>query len=395
MNTTATAARTFEDLTDSQAAEITAKVAKLNKIADKLGVAPMTVRLENPRYGLPRILSEDAAALVDVYGPQHFHTDICDVVVDGVEPKLPGGWTFVAALERTDSGRNLVHTNRGGFAADWVHAGQGCGHCGKAIARVHTCVIESEAGELLQVGRACLADFLGHTLSEASLWRIAEAADADDDEWFTAAGPAGYPLAIVLGLAADSVAAAGFVRSGWDNTERASTVNAVRHMLAERVTPSETGKAIAADIVGWLTTVDPAGSDYLLNLTSVAAGDTVTDRQMGLTVSAVSAWEREQAKRIERAAAPDPVDAPEGATEVVGVVSSIKARENYYTGGTEWKMTVADDRGFRVWCSLPAALDSAEVGDRVRFTVTLTRSGDDRSFAFGKRPRKAEVLPAA
>jgi hypothetical protein len=29
---------------------------------------------------------------------------------------------------------------------------------------------------------------------------------------------------------------------------------------------------------------------------------------------------------------------------------------------------------------------------RVRFTVTVTRSKDDETFAFGKRPSKAQVI---
>jgi hypothetical protein len=95
-------------------------------------------------------------------------------------------------------------------------------------------------------------------------------------------------------------------------------------------------------------------------------------------------------------------------------------------------MLVKDDRGFKVWGSIPSCLQlfdievseeieadhverirnnghdvkhvdgkwilttqqqrSLDKGDRVRFTATVTPSNDDAKFGFYKRPTKAELV---
>ena len=90
------------------------------------------------------------------------------------------------------------------------------------------------------------------------------------------------------------------------------------------------------------------------------------------------------------------VECPEGRTVVEGKILSIKmVDDNFsYYGGQIAKAVVADDRGFRVYGTLPSSISGAEVGDRVRFTGTIERSAKDADFGFYKRPAKAEVLAA-
>ena len=83
---------------------------------------------------------------------------------------------------------------------------------------------------------------------------------------------------------------------------------------------------------------------------------------------------------------------PEGRVTVTGEVVGLAVRESAY--GVTLKMTVRDDRGFKVWVTVPSAIDP-ERGDRVSFVATLTASDDDKFFGFGKRPAKAEVLELA
>lgn len=86
-------------------------------------------------------------------------------------------------------------------------------------------------------------------------------------------------------------------------------------------------------------------------------------------------------------------DAPTGKVEVTGEVVSIKTEEyqaSYYTTVYTDKMTVKDDSGFKVYCTVPTSIDGVEVGQRVRFTVTP--SHNDQKFGIGKRPSKATIL---
>jgi len=88
-----------------------------------------------------------------------------------------------------------------------------------------------------------------------------------------------------------------------------------------------------------------------------------------------------------------------GKQTITGVVVSTKFVEGYYGGVT--KMLVKDDKGFKVWGSVPAALcdamnDEGEYldalkGRRVTFTATVEASNDDDKFGFFKRPTKAAI----
>lgn len=83
-------------------------------------------------------------------------------------------------------------------------------------------------------------------------------------------------------------------------------------------------------------------------------------------------------------------DVIEGRQVITGIVLAMKWQDSYY--GSTLKMMVQDDRGFRVWGSVPSSL-SPEREDRISFTATVEQS-DDTKFGFFKRPTKASVVNA-
>lgn len=83
-------------------------------------------------------------------------------------------------------------------------------------------------------------------------------------------------------------------------------------------------------------------------------------------------------------------DAPEGRITITGIILAFKWQYSQY--GDTLKMLVQDDRGFRVWGSVPASLDDAERESRVTFTATVQASDRDTKFGFFKRPAKAEII---
>ena len=92
----------------------------------------------------------------------------------------------------------------------------------------------------------------------------------------------------------------------------------------------------------------------------------------------------------------------EGKLTITGEVVSVKWKENAYGG--RLVMTVKDDRGFKVWGTVPASIQSVasltdptdfrqlDRGDRVAFKATVTKSDTDETFGFFKRPTEAVVL---
>lgn len=78
---------------------------------------------------------------------------------------------------------------------------------------------------------------------------------------------------------------------------------------------------------------------------------------------------------------------------VEGEVISVKERETRY--GWTTKMLVKDERGFKVWGTVPKSVrEEVERGSRVTFIANVKVSEDDESFGFFSRPRKAELLAA-
>lgn len=77
---------------------------------------------------------------------------------------------------------------------------------------------------------------------------------------------------------------------------------------------------------------------------------------------------------------------PTGRVAITGDVLTTKLQEGYY--GDTWKMLIKDDRGFKVWGSIPSSLDVSR-GDRVTFMAAVEPSEDDEKFGFFKRPTKA------
>lgn len=109
-------------------------------------------------------------------------------------------------------------------------------------------------------------------------------------------------------------------------------------------------------------------------------------------------------RAAEKASAPD---VPTGKQVITGTVIKTEVRDGAY--GTEYKLTVKDDRGFVLWGSIPSSLQLVDIerhdnettwtesrglrrGDRVAFSATVQRSDRDPKFGFYKRPTQAKVI---
>lgn len=80
----------------------------------------------------------------------------------------------------------------------------------------------------------------------------------------------------------------------------------------------------------------------------------------------------------------------EGKIVVTGEVVSTKFVDNQF--GSTYKMLVRDERGFKVFGSVPNNIYDVKRGQRVTFSATVTKSDSDNSFGFFSRPTKAGIL---
>ena len=96
------------------------------------------------------------------------------------------------------------------------------------------------------------------------------------------------------------------------------------------------------------------------------------------------------AKKAEREAleaAAQPV--PTGRVTVTGEILGFKTIDSQF--GSTLKMIVRDDRGFKVFGTVPRGLD-CDKGSRVTFVATVEPSREDKKFGYYSRPTKPAVL---
>ena len=152
-----------------------------------------------------------------------------------------------------------------------------------------------------------------------------------------------------------------------------------------------------------------AGEEKMLALAlslnrQIDATATLTDRQVeyfeSLYVRSLRSEERkERDRRAKEEAARVGLGAPRGKDiEVTGIVSSLKQYPNRYSsyGEPVHKMTVSLPGGARVFVTVPKTIvEDVQQGEKVRFGADFEapKREDDPMFAYGKKPRRAEILP--
>jgi hypothetical protein len=135
-----------------------------------------------------------------------------------------GGWRLLGRVDRLPDGRPLVARTPGteGIALPDIRDAGDCDHCRKVRVRTETFLVANLDGRVSQVGRNCLADFLGHD-PKAAL-RQAQLIDEFTSTWGTGAwGPTPellYDTAAVLALAARVASHGGYL-----GTTKAAEIN--------------------------------------------------------------------------------------------------------------------------------------------------------------------------
>jgi len=108
----------------------------------------------------------------------------------------------------------------------------------------------------------------------------------------------------------------------------------------------------------------------------------------------VAAREEEERAYNERKQ-PIPTELAEGRSTFTGRIIAVFDRDSYY--GVVTKMIFEDDRCFKLYCTVPAALMDDYSKDElrgaiIRFDAALCISDDDETFGFAKRPTKVEMI---
>lgn len=293
------------------------RFAKLVKRANRIGVTPPTY---TELRQVPKVVKESVAG---------HDEDGHDIMVERVimmhhlaifNPNVVvSGWEFMAKLEHTEEG-NILHTLPGKTVPhQYRECDAWCDHCKTRRRRNDTFVLHfaGTPDSILwkQVGRNCLADFLGRDAEKYadaaemyySLDQLAAASEGEGEGGFGSGGGSDYAmLPHYLAYVAEVIA-----HLGWKSRSSAHTYGgqataniAMTHMWRPRGmkdsdflfrTPTTKSEESAAAAIAWaeeLSDEDVRDSEYLHNIRVIARRGVVGGKQFGYAASIVSSYQR-------------------------------------------------------------------------------------------------------
>lgn len=292
------------------------RIDTLAKRAEKLGLEPPTLKKEGEE-------------LVDLSPPGQEGMGekkrYVYVSVTGTAPKI-AGWSFLASIQHLD-GNNVLRRVPGSdedVSLDkYREAEPNCDHCGKARMRKDTFIVQNEEGELKQVGRQCLRDFLGHANPQQIVGYLEGMdtfgdfeAESDVDTEGREGRPRSYmSLPGYLTHVVTMMRSRGWVprsAAGWDQRATADEarsnyyawVNQERDKQGRQLweDPTDEDKAKAELALAWAREELAAKtklSDYEHNLVALATGEYVPERGEGYLASLIPAYMRAMEQKIE------------------------------------------------------------------------------------------------
>jgi hypothetical protein len=274
------------------------KVAQLNKRGKKVGGG---ITIENVQE---TVLSIEIAPERSVKIPAiSFELKGCVPVVNG--------FRLVARIEHTEKGNIIsrIDGNRINIG-DWRSAKPKCDHCETNRRRRDTFFIENvETGELKQVGRTCLADYI----RDADIDRVAAyfmffasfEKEYNEGNYGAFDATAGCPDVfdfIACACAAVRQDGAFFPSKEMNSTVRSAehiywppSSMAPRHIVEEwqRIQPNKKDREKALSAMAWISRKEASHNEYLWNLQVACQNHFVTSRTRGLVASIVAAYDRD------------------------------------------------------------------------------------------------------
>lgn len=345
---------------------VQAGVDKLNRRAKKLGFEPVVLVASEPREikRTKTVWHRPAAGRAGGYDEYVVTVWVCDVRFDGEAPRI-NGYAFQAALTHTAAG-NLV-TRGPGVETDltgWREASARCQHCGLDRRREETFLLQAPTGELVQIGRNCLVDYIGtkDVANAVQLWKayqdlVSEITDDDGEYGFGGGWSSPATPVEFLAYAVSSVKHRGFRKAAQDDDKIPSTKVHVSWLMGNAPSleqgyaewaacqPKEEHFERAKEIVAWVA-ASTDSSDYMHNARIGCGARTMLPRTEGIMASLPTSYDKHLGVVAERKERPAPgphvgaVGDKIEAKVVVRFVTRIEVPGHSYYSPTDVKLLV-------------------------------------------------------
>lgn len=388
------------DIPEENLAKLDEKLKKINKLAVKLGCAPIETAVQSTRQ----------VAITKNGRPTGAFRTYVQVMVKGETPKLKG-WVLTAVitkLEGIEGGEDqvLVAAVPGKVVGPWfrdVSRATVCEHCKVSRRRTETFVVLNEKeGYEQQVGRNCLRDFLGGTDPHDAarycefLTELADDLSAGEDYCLGNRGEFKFQPKLALSYVAAAIRVDGWLSRGaaraCDKTATADTawnimlidlglIMVPRGGIKTDYLPTDADRERVerdwAFMEGFLATQD-GSNDYLYNL-QVSMKAMTTHKTFGILASLLATSAREQGKEIERRKFAEGVKnskhfgAVKGKVEFEATVLGRRSFEGQY-GATTLMTFLTTDGNVAKWF---ASGDwDTEIGAKVKVKGTVKAHGE-------------------
>ena len=284
---------------------VQAKIAKANKKAAALGVAPVVIEATTP------FVKTIKNNLGETQYEKFLRIDL------SYEPLKFGAYTFVATLDHTVGAQPIINTvPEQVVPAEYFTVASRCDHCSTSRFRKQTFLFKDDEGYKL-VGRQCLKDFFGVDPTKNIDWFWSIGSFGDEEGGYGLRGENVVPVdfAVALGLVftkrfgyvGTKQAEAYYEKSG-GQASLLTTGNEVRGFLfAPPLQPTDAeiearrqiyaeANALqeqAQELVKWaLEHFAGDNGSYAHNVRSLLATDVITARYVGYVVSIIAAHAR-------------------------------------------------------------------------------------------------------
>ena len=309
-----------------------------------------------------------------------------------------GGWKFIAVNEPVTETEALVVRVPGyeGEIPEEFRAADPdrCDQCNKKRVRNQSFIIVSEQGEYRQVGRNCLADFLGHDpkalVEMLSIWADLQ---TNDDGIAYGSGAGFWTFSDVLSTAAMVVTAFGWVgRAKAEEQGSEATADIVRLLLsgmrktmtddekaALAAIPTQTVEALVADTLTAIANINRnTANEWEYDISVLAKADRVPAKRVGLAASSIILGIRLQERRAAAAAAGEShfVGKPGEKVEMPVKVTFIRTINGNYGPTVIVKMRSDGEGADFVWFA--SNEPNVEVGAEVTLKGTVKAHQQDK-----------------
>jgi hypothetical protein len=294
------------------------KLDKLIKRAAKNGLGEISYRVDPEVERIERTIDPMVAMVELGYVPPRVQT-FRYVALDASVLQL-GGWSLLATLS-VEPGGVMVSKVPGSDSKDLgAYATEAtaslCDHCGLARKRTETFLVEDESGAVKQVGRNCLADFLGtdpHTMVRWMTY-ISDAVSAIDEEGSYGGGSVGNYIGTeeYLTHVCTAIRTTGWIGASEDYKGTPTKMAAIYNIenygkkdkwgkdMFEHTTDADAERA--AEALAWAReTLRDGRSDFDRNMFVAANGEIIPRKGLGVLAYVPVAHAKALEREIERA----------------------------------------------------------------------------------------------